>query len=183
MNLTEKNRKYVLAAALVLALAAIIWWNTSVQRRSAADDADLQEQRTSAVSFESIESEAVETGTVSAAGTDYFKAFREERESVRALEIEYLDEIISTAGEDSETLTDAQQQKLSLVNSMEAELTVENLIRAKGFRDVAVTFHSGTVNVIVDTDTLSEEQVAQILDIVLRETGETAENVKVIPAA
>ena len=38
------------------------------------------------------------------------------------------------------------------------------------------------VNVIVDADALTDEQVAQILDIVLRETGETADNIKVSTA-
>ncbi len=50
---------------------------------------------------------------------------------------------------------------------------------AKGFEDVAVTFHTGSVNVIVDAAELTDKQVAQILDIVLRETGEEAGNVKV----
>ena len=74
-------------------------------------------------------------------------------------------------------------QKLALVNNMEKEFTIESLIRAKGFRDAAVTFHGGSVNVVVDCETLTDEQVAQILDIVQRETGESAENVKVIPGA
>ena len=39
------------------------------------------------------------------------------------------------------------------------------------------------MNVVVDCEMLTDEQVAQILDIVQRETGESAENVKVIPGA
>ena len=65
---------------------------------------------------------------------------------------------------------------------MEVELTVENLVRGKGFDDVIVSMHAGSVNVIVGADTLNDEQVAQILDIVLRETGESAENVKISTA-
>lgn len=55
---------------------------------------------------------------------------------------------------------------------MEKELTVESLLKAKGFADAAVTLHSGAVNVILSAESLSEEQVAQVLDIVMRETGE-----------
>ena len=65
---------------------------------------------------------------------------------------------------------------------MESELNTENLIRAKGFEEVIVSMHNGSVNVIVDADALTDEQVAQILDIVLRQTGETAENIKVSTA-
>ena len=112
------------------------------------------------------------------ANTNFFASYREERDSVRTQELAYLDAIVAQ-GADKETLSDAQQQKMELVNAMETELTVENLVRAKGFSDVIVSIHKGNVNVIVGTDSLNDEQVAQILDIVLRETGKSAENVKI----
>ncbi len=181
MNLTGKKQKYLLIAALVLVLGGVIWWNCTLNGTEKGAEQGTGEA--TKVSFENITEKSVQEAAASVAGTDYFASFREERESVRALELKYLDEIIAASASDAETLADAQAQKLSVINNMEAEFTVENLIRAKGFRDAAVTFHSGTVNVVVDAEVLSEEQVAQILDIVLRETGETAENVKVIPGA
>lgn len=114
---------------------------------------------------------------------DYFAAFRAERDAVRATEIEYLDEVIAVSYSDAETLADAQAQKLALVENMEAEFTIENLLRAKGFSDAAVTFHKGSVNVVVDCPQLSSEQVAQILDVVTRETGESADNIKILSEA
>ena len=109
---------------------------------------------------------------------NFFASYREERDNVRTQELAYLDAIVAQ-GADAETLSDAQRSKLDLVNAMETELTVENLVRAKGFTDVIVSIHQGNVNVVVGADTLSDEQVAQILDIVLRETGKSAENVKI----
>ena len=102
------------------------------------------------------------------------------REQVRKLEMEYLDEVIAASASDDETLADAQGQKLTLVENMEKEFTVESLIKAKGFEDAAVTFHAGTVNVVVKADELSDKQVAQILEITKKETGEPAENIKVM---
>ena len=104
-----------------------------------------------------------------------------DRDDTRQKEIEYLDAVIEQ-GADQETLADAQQQKLDIVNNMEKELTVESLLKAKGFADAAVTLHSGAVNVILSAESLSEEQVAQVLDIVMRETGEPADSVKVTTA-
>lgn len=123
---------------------------------------------------------AEQVASVSALSTggSFFEAYREERDMVRTEELAYLDAIVAQ-GADEETLSDAQQQKLSLIACMEAELNSENLIKAKGFEDVIVSMHNGAVNVIVGGETLSDEQVAQILDIVLRATGETARNVKV----
>lgn len=112
------------------------------------------------------------------ANAGFFEAYRLERDEVRTQELAYLDAIVAQ-GADNETLNDAQQQKLTLIANMETELTVEGLIKAKGFSDVVVSFHSGSVNVIVGANALSDEEVAQILDIILRETGEKAENVRV----
>lgn len=120
--------------------------------------------------------DAVSTSTLS--GGNFFEIYKTERDSVRTQEIAYLDAIVAQ-GADTETLSDAQQQKLTLIHCMEIELTVESLIRAKGFNEVAVSMHEGSVNVIVGANALTDEQVAQILDIVLTETSETAENVKV----
>jgi len=63
---------------------------------------------------------------------------------------------------------------------MEKEFAIESMIKAKGFEDAAVTFHAGTVNVVVKSSELEESQVAQILDIVQGQTGEPAKNIKVM---
>lgn len=74
--------------------------------------------------------DAVSTGATGTAG--FFASFRSDRDTTREQEIEYLDAIIEQ-GADQETLADAQQQKLDIVDSMEKELTVESLLKAKGF--------------------------------------------------
>lgn len=126
---------------------------------------------------------AADNASVSVSTTQgtFFESFRNDRNVTREKEIEYIDAIIQQ-GADAETLAEAQQQKLAIVDYMEKEMTVENLLKAKGFTDVAVSLHSGSVNVILAAETLSDEQVAQVLDIVMRETGEIADNVKVTTA-
>ena len=126
------------------------------------------------------ETAAVSVSAPGAQGS-FFDIYRSERDSVRTQELAYLDAIVAQGG-DEVTLSEAQKQKMTLVGCMESELNTENLIRAKGFEEVIVSMHNGSVNVIVDADALTDEQVAQILDIVLRQTGETAENIKVSTA-
>lgn len=110
---------------------------------------------------------------------DYFEAFRLEREGVRKQEMQYLDEVIATGSIDDETLNKALEQKMALVENMEKEFTIESMISAKGFTDSAVTFHSDSINVVVEANTLSDAEVAQILDIVRRETGASAKDIKI----
>ena len=111
--------------------------------------------------------------------TDYYTAFRDNRDSTRDKEIQYLETILKQNSTDEETVQEANEQKLEIVKCMESEMIVESAIKAKGFTDVAVTFHKGSVNVVVNAEELTDAQVAQILDIVMRQTKEPAENIKI----
>lgn len=166
------NRKLLtlgaVAVLLVGAVAANFMLGEAPAKEAAAEPAAAQRTEETVVS-------------ASAGNEGFFDSFRKERDTTRAQEINYLDMIVQQ-GADAETLADAQQQKLDIVGYMEKELTVESLLKAKGFSDAAVTLHAGSVNVILSAETLSDEQVAQVLDIVMRETGEGAENIKVTTA-
>jgi stage III sporulation protein AH len=160
------NRRTMTLLAVCLLLLAAVAANVIMNR----SEEKMADAATTAVS-------------VSAPGAQgsFFDMYRSERDSVRTQELAYLDAIVAQGGDEA-TLSEAQKQKMNLVDCMESELNTENLIRAKGFEEVIVSMHNGSVNVIVDADALTDEQVAQILDIVLRQTGETAENIKVSTA-
>ena len=160
------NRRTMTLLAVCLLLLAAVAANVIMNR----SEEKMADAATTAVS-------------VSAPGAQgsFFDMYRSERDSVRTQELAYLDAIVAQGGDEA-TLSEAQKQKMTLVGCMESELNTENLIRAKGFEEVIVSMHNGSVNVIVDADALTDEQVAQILDIVLRQTGETAENIKVSTA-
>ena len=160
------NRRTMTLCAVALLLLAAVAANVIMNR--------TEEKMAQA------EAAAVSVSAPGAQGS-FFDIYRSERDSVRTQELAYLDAIVAQGGDEA-TLSEAQKQKMTLVGCMESELNTENLIRAKGFEEVIVSMHNGSVNVIVDADALTDEQVAQILDIVLRETGESAENIKVSTA-
>ena len=64
---------------------------------------------------------------------------------------------------------------------MEQELTLETLIKAKGFDDAIVAIGDNGVSVVVGTEELSQEEATQILAIITDETDYTANDVKIIP--
>ena len=170
---TKLNGKVLtLCGVIVVLIAAVVVNQVVVKNQEGGDGAGAQVNADAA-------SEASSSGVLQQ--MTFFESFRSERDTTRAQEIAYIDSIIEQ-GADAETMADAQQQKLSIVNHMEKEMTVESLLKAKGFSDAAVTLHAGSVNVVLSAETLSEEQVAQVLDIVVRETGEKTENVKITTA-
>ena len=112
---------------------------------------------------------------------DVFSQYKNQRTSQRAEEISYIDSVIAGEAADAQTKTKAEAQKLEIVSCMETELTTEGLIRTKMMVDTVVTVKDGAVNVVVNKTSLSDEEVAQIAEIVKAQTGEPAQNIKIMP--
>ncbi len=111
----------------------------------------------------------------------FFETYRTDREATRDQEIAYLDEIIASSTSTETAIQDAESQKLNITSSMEKELVLEGLIKAKGFQDAVVTMSTENVNIVVMDEELTLEEAAQILNIVVTETSFTAPDVVIIP--
>lgn len=115
--------------------------------------------------------------------SSFFVEYRFDRENSRKKEIEYIQDIVENPKSEVEMKNEAQAQLLELASNMEKELNIEGLLKAKGFKDSIVIFNKDYVSVIVEKSELVSEEVAQILDIVKRESGKAAENIKIIPTS
>lgn len=119
-----------------------------------------------------------------AAGTgDFFKDFRAQRETARADEIALLDDIVNRQGAPEESVREADARKVELTRFTEQERAIEKLLVAKGFEDAAAFVQEDTVSIAVKQEKLSEEDTARILELAMRQTDQSAENIKIIPVA
>ena len=116
-----------------------------------------------------------------AAAVDPIEQFRTERQQLRQMQMEQLNEIVYGGSADAEMIAMAQRRQLELMEWSEHELTLEGVLRLREFEDVLVTVHTDSVNVMVRSDALTREQTAVILELVMRETGISGGNVKIIP--
>ena len=80
----------------------------------------------------------------------------------------------------------SQEQKEKCTESMmelqqriEKETAAEAMIESKGFKEAYVRMDDDTVDVVVDKDTLTDAEVAQIEDIVKRKTGMDASKIRI----
>ncbi len=170
------NKKLIPILIVALALlGGAIWLNITLNENKSTDI--LGSEDTSGDGEQDVT-----TGTFNSnvsVYSDYFSAFRSERSAVRAQEIEYLRSIINSENADADMLAEAQQRLLELVSNMEKEFTIESRIRSKGFLDAAVTFQGDSITVIVEGESLTDVEVARILDIVMTETGMPASCIKI----
>ena len=67
-----------------------------------------------------------------------------------------------------------------LIEAIEKEGKIENLIKAKGFSECMVYYDTERVDVIVKTEGLLENEVAQMKDIIVNEVSVPDENISII---
>ncbi len=113
---------------------------------------------------------------------DYAVNAKLNREQTRARNKEVLMDMLG-----DETLSEAQKQEaidvlLEMTQISEKEQAAELLLEAKGFADAVVNIVDEEVDVVINATEVTDRQIAQIEDIVMRKTGAEAENI-VITAA
>lgn len=99
------------------------------------------------------------------------------KEQTRAKNKEMLSEIVSNEVLDAAQKEDALAQMVALTEKSEKEMETEILLSSKGFTESVVSIGKETVDVVVYAETLSDAQLAQIMDIVTRKTEIGAENI------
>lgn len=112
---------------------------------------------------------------------DYFEAAKLSREQTRAKNKETLLELVN-----SDQASEAQKEKamneiVAMTAVNEKETATENLLAAKGFEDVVVTIVDDSVDVIVNAESLTEQQIAQIEDVVKRKTECASDKIVISP--
>lgn len=101
------------------------------------------------------------------------------REQARAKQIETLTNYVADSNMDKDQKAKAAENLLMIQQRIEKENGAESLLRAKGFNDVFVRMDDDTVDVVVNDDELTDEEIAQIEEIVQRKTGYTVGQIKI----
>ena len=107
--------------------------------------------------------------------TDYFTSSRNDREQARNQTVMEYNAIIKSES------ASAEKELAQLVAGMETEQRLETLIKALGYEACLVSVGAQNINVILKSEKLTDQEVAQILDIIMTETDKTAANVRIKP--
>ena len=119
------------------------------------------------------------TATVQSS-SNFFNNYRTDRVDTRNQEILYLDAIIASDATSADAKASAEAERLNLITSMEMIMTIENLIKSKGYDDVVVSTSSNNISVIVESAGLTDSEVAQIVDVVVNNSNYSIDNIKII---
>ncbi|HBV96836.1 MAG TPA: hypothetical protein DEF36_07310 [Desulfotomaculum sp.] len=171
------------AAALLLVYTGSSGLFSSVARTSGQiSPAPPVEQTVSGINTGAGLQEETVTAKGEQGNENFFVEYRLQREKSRGRQVELLEDIVNNPSSAAETRKAAQDQLMAISGSISNEVRVENLLRAKGYRDAVVCMDSRGVTVVMEySATLSPAEEASIIEIVSRETGFGEQGIVIIP--
>ena len=111
--------------------------------------------------------------------TNYYAKSKLERDSMYSQMLETYEKILNSSNS-LETQKQSAAQEITKINTIKNSIMIcENLIKTKGFENCVVFVNEGSVSVIIGTNSLQQEQVAQIQNIVSRELNVKIENIHI----
>ncbi len=203
MKFIKKNQVVVAVIAIMLIAAGYLNFTNNNQSNSAIEtgiltdaeqmaaigDAKLassnpQEENTAVISTavrndaEENTQETVQTNTETAVD-EYFTKSRLERDTMYSQMIESYQKILEKTTI-SETQKNTAQKEITRINEQKnAIMITENLLKTKGFEDLIIFINDKSINVIVKSKELKENQVAQIQNIIIRELDADVEDIHI----
>ena len=143
-----------------------------------SDSGELVTSKEDVASEENAGAAVMVSATLSA---DYFSSAKISREQTRAKNKEMLMSIVDDKNIEESQKEEALNRIIALTNAAEKESAAEMLLASKGFENSVVSIVDDSVDVIVSAESLTEQQIAQIEDVVKRKTDIAAENIVITP--
>lgn len=126
---------------------------------------------------ESIEGTPGEAVFTSSKAITTLSAAKLLKEQTRAKNREALTEIVNNEALEAAQKQEAVDDMVAMAEMSEKEMEAEILLSAKGFQDSVVSISNEGVDVMICAETLTDAQLAQIMDIVSRKTEIGAEQI------
>ena len=111
----------------------------------------------------------------------FFVNARIMREQDRARQREVLLDLINNDNVTQEVRQESAENMLTIQRRIEKESAAEALIESRGFNEVYVRIGDNSVDVIVNKETLTDAELAQIEDVIKRKVGADAGTIRISP--
>lgn len=187
-SILKKNQIIISVIAIMLIAAGYMSYTTntknSVQTAALSDTEQYAELGDATlVSANVVEENNIVDNNVNTSSTpienQYFTESRLERDKMYSQMLESYQNIL-TNNQISDSQKEISENEIKNINDTKnAIMITENLIKNKGFEDLVIFVNGDSINIIVKTKELSEEQIAQIQNIVTRELKSDIDNIHI----
>ncbi len=158
----SKNKKNIIVCASVLAVCGAVYLNYYIFHEPEVSPAAPAEN----------------TGTD--AGDDYFSSAVISRQKARDEAMDVLKQVADSTDALEEVKNEAYSGINSIAKEIECESNIEQLIISKGFEQCLAVVNEGSASIIVKSDGLLANEIAQIKEIVYLQAGILPKDIKII---
>ena len=125
------------------------------------------------------EQNTTQTNSNTVSTDDYFTKSKLERETMYSQMIESYENVLNSSNS-LETQKQSATDEIKKINDTKNSIMIcENLIQTKGFENSIVFVNGDSINVIIKSKEMKQEEVAQVQNIVSREMGAEIENIHI----
>lgn len=150
-----------------------------ILENNTVDDDTIEAEKESNEGGEAGECEETETTNAKPETEEYFISSRLERENMYSQTIETYQDILENTNCSVEQRNEASE-KINEINETKNSIMIsENLIKTKGFEDCVIFVNSDSVSIVVKKEELTQEDIAKIQNIAVRELSENLENIHI----
>lgn len=110
----------------------------------------------------------------------YFSTTVLSRQKARDEALSVLQKVVESSNAVEETKTQAFADISQIAKDIESEANIETLIEAKGFKDCVAVVSGGTANIVVKSNGLLANEIAQINEIVYEQSGILPVDVRIV---
>lgn len=172
------GRKTLAVTGATALIGSAVLLNFALFRSDAENPDDSSDQKF-AVDVSSIEADSTDSsgGTIDG---DYFESVTLGRQKARDEAMEVLKEITENENSDTAAKESAAADINRIAGEIEKEANIETMISAKSSRKCIAVINGDSASVIIESDTLTPGEAAQISEIVYESAGILPENLKII---
>ena len=124
-------------------------------------------------------SETTQTSVQTSTDDDYFTKSKLERDTMYSQMLESYENILNSTNS-LETQKQSATDEIKKINDTKNSIMIcENLIQTKGFENSIIFVNGDSISVIIKSDELTQEEVAQVQNIISREMNAEIENIHI----
>ena len=175
-----KRNIVIAGVVLLVGLAVVLNVVIFAGRDSGFDGYDKDSGMSSSYGDETTAASADNNEPEQSVADSYFSSTQVSRARARDEALEVLQSVVDSAKTDEVAKTQALADISQIAKDMEAESNIETLVVAKGFEQCVAVISSGSINVVVKAETLTQSDIAIINEIVYEQSGIVPANVKIV---
>lgn len=168
--LSQKNRKYLIIACSVVLLGGAVYLNWLFF--SGDQSAEQPKEPTGG--------QVIDYGNQSESEDSYFAVAQINRQRARDEAIGVYQTVVNS----EDALQELKDEALSGINriaaQMEAEAKIETLVKSKGFEECVAVISDNNASIIVRSDALLPNEIAQIKEIAVEQSGIPVSGIKIV---